>query len=244
MITADSKPACIYTLESQIQSPTQRIRLLEERLRYARGLLEQLKSKGTQSENVDFNAIIEALECRSLSFGVSDSRNDSVTKEHSIVNVLGGRGWLVRRPGNAEAFFGPSSGFSFVSRTLELFLKYSNDVTTNVNAHPAMLDLFDRPIIEERRLCTSQNNLQDLPPKATTSRLLDSLFTRCPTITQLFRETDLSQLVERIHQPEVLLKETYNDRILMLAHSLLALGYLYHIPLHQTQGCQSAAVEA
>jgi len=107
-----------------------------------------------------------------------------------------------------------------------------------------MLDLFDRPLPEKWRLHAQPSSLQDLPARATTLRILDSLFARCSLVAQLLPRADIRQMVDRIYQPLPLHRELYSERTLVLIHSLLALGYLYHVPLHRMQGCRAAVDEA
>ena len=157
--------------------------------------------------------------------------------------MMGEYGQLISRPRSSEAFFGASSGFSFVCRTLEIFLKVSEAIPSTTNIHSSTLDLFDGPIPEKLRQHPYQANLQDLPTRDTTSRLLDSLFARCSLIAQFLNESEFRQMMARIYQPAPVHREAYSERALMLAHSALALGYLYHAPLHRTQGCGAAVVE-
>lgn len=158
--------------------------------------------------------------------------------------MMGGCGHLVTRPQKSEAFFGASSGFSFVCRTLELFLKVSETLPSTTNIHSAMLDLFDRPLPEKLRLQNLPTSPQDLPPRATTLRILDSLFARCSFVAQFLQRSEIRQIVDRIYQPVPLHLELHGERTLMLIHSLLALGYLYHVSLHRTQGCRAVVDEA
>jgi hypothetical protein len=157
-----------------------------------------------------------------------------------IDNMMGGSGHFATRSGNIQAFFGPSSGFSFIYRTLELFLPESNDSSaTEVEA--ALLDLFDGPLIDKVGLKLQQCFNQGLPPRQTCLHLLDLLFAKCSLIAQFLVQADLRQMIDRLYDAVPL---KHDERTSGLIHSVVALGYLYDTPLHQGQGCRAVVIEA
>lgn len=164
-------------------------------------------------------------------------------KQHTV-DHFGGPGQLVARRPNSEAFFGASSGFSFVCRTLKLFLKDLDSSTSTANIQCTILDLFDRPIPEEWKLYNCHRKPPSLPERATSLRLLESLFARCSLVAQFLQESDLRQTVDRIDHPARPHRDAHIDPMLMLLHAVLALGYLYNVPLHRAQGCRAATAEA
>ena len=151
--------------------------------------------------------------------------------------------WL-SRPGGDQAFFGAFSGSSFICHTLGSFLENLGTIPSTTNIRCALLDLFDYPIPEKWRTNPHLHNPPNLPERVMTSRLLDSLFTRCSLIAQLLQEAEVREMMDHIHGWTLQHREAHFDRPLMLAHSIIAVGYLYHTSRHRSQGCRATTGEA
>jgi hypothetical protein len=218
--------------------------LLEDKLRHARTLLLQLKVKNGSPLDGDIDAAIQALECKVVP--MQDGAMSIVEPSYNqhTVDHFGGPGQSVARGRNSEAFFGASSGFSFVCRTLKLFLQDLDSSTSTANIQCAILDLFDRPIPEKWKLQNCHQKPPSLPERATSLRLLQSLFARCSLVAQFLQESDLRQTVDRIDHPALPHRDAHSDQMFMLLHAVLALGYLYNVPLHRAEGCRATTAEA
>ena len=209
-----------------------------------RAHLQQLKSNGVNTGDIDVDSIIQTLQDGALPGQDTLFPVNFLAKDQMVHNMMAGSGQLIGRSQSSEAFFGASSGFSFVCHMLALFLKDSTAAPSTINIHNAMLDLFDGPLPEKFRLQNAHSSHQELPAKSTILILLDSLFARCSLVAEFLHKADLRSLIDRICQQAQRRPEAYRERELMLIHSVVALGYLYHVPLHRTQGCGSATVEA
>ena len=223
--------------------------MLEDELRQARAIIQKLKSETPNTGERDVDSLIQVLRGGPLPVPGASTPDDPVAKDRKVYNMMGGRGQLIRRSGTCEAFFGAASGFSFVCRTLGLFLKDFEAAPSTLNIHASMLELFDGDIPASWRLSAYQADQQDLhqqelPTRATRLRLLDSLFSRCSLVAQFLQESDLRQMMDRICESVSPHHEASSQRALMLTHSVLALGYLYHVPLHRTQGCRATVAKA
>jgi hypothetical protein len=228
-----------------VQAPTRRIRSLEEKLRHASSVLKRLKSEGINTGDVDIDSALQILQGGSSTMlDLETSAKESDADHQKVNNMMGGCGHLISRPGCSEAFFGASSGFSFICRTLELFLEDLETMPPTINLHSALLDLFDGHLPEKWRLNPYLHDLPNLPDRATTSRILASLFVRCSLISQLLQEADVSEMMDSIycHSPQH--REAHMEQPLMLAHSILAVGSLYSTSQHRSQGCRAATGEA
>ena len=234
---------CSYGSRTPTKPATQKLHSLEHKLRLACTTLRQLKLEGIDTGNANLDSVIQVCQSDSLVLPEASLLDTSARTCQEVDNMMRGYGQLVKLPRNSETFFGASSGFSFVCRTLELFLKGSDTVPA-ANIRSAMLKLFDGPLPERPRLIIQRSSLQDLPARATTLRLLDAVFARCLLAGQFLHLADIKQIVDSLYQPTPLHHELYREQNQVLIHSLLALGYLHSVQLHQKQGCRATVDEA
>ena len=221
------------------------VRMVMRQLRNVRDLVAEMKIKGGGAEATDFNAIIRALE---FDPGVLSSelfsRDEAVPEDQVIHNMMSGCGQYIHKDGSTPAFFGASSSVSFVTRILEMFVEGPTVNSSIKIVQSGMVDMFDRPITKVLSQSRQQTSLADLTTEATAFRLIDSLLACCPPAGELFGDTDLRQLVITAYRPLSTESEAYHRRAVLLTHSLLALGYRFHIPAHQRTGCRSNFVDA
>ena len=206
--------------------------------------MEQFRLAGMDAEIGDISTSVNEIGSDSSPQARASSSDETATRDGTVENMMGYSGFLISRFQNSETFFGASSSFSLVCRTLQFFLKTPGNVPSTANIHPVMLDLFESPMPENIKLRANHSNLQDLPPRETTLRILDTLYAQSSLVFQLLPYTDLRQLADRVYQPVPLRQKFYNQRALVLMHSLLAVGYLFHGPVHKMQGCRGTVDEA
>lgn len=54
----------------------------------------------------------------------------------------------------------------------------------------------------------------------------------------------MRQTVDHLDRPALPHRDTHSDKMFMLLHAAIALGYLYNVPVHRAQGCRATAAEA
>ena len=191
----------------------------------------------------------ESLQYEALPTPEKRRPDDAGARDRKVSNMMGGKGQLIKRPGICEAFFGASSGFSFVCHTLDLFLKDSEATPSMSSVQASMLEVFDGDNPAKWGLDYHQFNEKDLqrfelPIRGTSVRLLESLFSRCSLVAQFLKASDIREIMDRIYQTGALHHEASNQPDLVLVHSLLALGYLYYVHMHRTEGCRAIVTKA
>ena len=120
----------------------------------------------------------------------------------------------------------------------------SESAPSTLSMHAPLLELFDGDLRAVSEVSTNQANQHALPTRAKSSQLLDSLFSQCSIVSQFLQESELRQLICDACDSITLQLETLSQRDLGLVHSVLALAYLYDVPLHRTEGCRATVVKA
>ncbi|RMZ77638.1 hypothetical protein DV738_g4292, partial [Chaetothyriales sp. CBS 135597] len=219
--------SCSYQFRRPARPPTQRIRDLEEHLRYAQNFIKTLQTKASEIDDVDFESVLGVLDFSlpaSLSSPSSPIENESKTK---LASMMTGHNHMVHTGPWSCSFFGPSSGFALVMRTLELFQKDIDQVEQNARM---VANLFDSPVPDAVEHAS-------LPSQDLALRLVTSVFARCPFI-HFLHEDNLKEEIKKAY------RTPSHDDFPPLFHMVFALGYVYEHALHQEIGCHKAAAEA
>lgn len=225
------------------QVPTQRIRNLEDRLRAVRALLHETRSQGPRFEGLDISVLLKAFDDissePSLPQAKTEDINSSALELDSMMSSLGQ--FVIDTPW-AATFHGPASGFAFVWRTRELFLTQSNDTAAPIT-QTVMMNLFSSPLPTMDTLETNDAEADIPSSEKMALMLVQSVFGKCHPLIQFLHESDFREMLSRVYV-EYPVYSAACRAFLPLLHSVLALGYLFEIPLHCTQGCHATITQA
>jgi hypothetical protein len=232
-------PVCTYEIRRPAQAPTQRIRSLEEHLRYATSFLKELKTKLPDVNDADIDAALTVLDFSEPSLGTPPPVKGVEPKSFKLASMITGCDQLVRDGPWSLSFYGATSGFAFVMRTLELFQKPSTMLVPE--ARSTIASLFDAPLLTKCSLNPAGN--PTLPLHDVAAALVEAVFTRCHPLLQFLEQPDFYDMMNHIYDDLEKLG-TSDPRSISLFRLVLALGYLFSTEFHQSHGCTAAVDEA
>ena len=231
---------CTYEIRRPAQAPTQRIRSLEEHLRYATSFLKELDKKLPPIEGVDIASALKILDFTAPAEQSPPPPKDVEPKSFKLASMVTGCDQVVHDPsGWSFSFYGATSGFAFVMRTIELFQKPG--VQFGPDARLLVAGLFDAPLLPPPLL--NAEDVGTVPVAAVATALIDSVFARCHPLLQFLHEGDFRDMVTRCYD-DLAQRGTSDERSLSLLHLVLALAYLFTVEFHQNHGCEAALREA
>ena len=137
------------------------------------------------------------------------------------------------------SFYGATSGFAFVMRTMELFQRPGTQLA--LEARTVVAGLFDAPLPSREMLNLPE--LLPLPVHAVAPALVDAVFSRCHPLLQFLEQTDFREMMNHIYE-DFQQHGTSDARSITLLHFVVALGYLFSVEFHQEQCCKAALSEA
>ncbi|KAK4935670.1 Gypsy retrotransposon integrase-like protein 1 [Elasticomyces elasticus] len=226
------------------QTPTERIRILEGRLRGVRAALENLK---TENATTSSSAVDKILKTVDLSLpapndGFSSSDEDEA-KSSRLNSMMGNSGRSFAHGPWQTSFYGSYSGCSFVLRTLELFRTTPENVALMVDIRKVITDLFEAPS-EGMESLLGDARSQPLPNQATTLDLLRVVFTRCHPLVSFLHEANFRDMVYRLYNESAVAFSTSSQAFMPLFHAVVGLGILFDMESRKQYGCEYAVAEA
>ena len=231
--------ACTYEIRRPAQAPTQRIRSLEEHLRYATSFLKELELKLPFIEGVDIPSALKILDFTEPAEQSLPPPKDFEPKSFKLASMVTGCDHVVHDGAWSMSFYGATSGFAFVMRTIELFQKPGIQLAPE--ARVVVAGLFDAPLPPPPVF--KAEDAWIVPVAAVATALIDSVFARCHPLLQFLHEADFRDMVAHIYD-DLAQRGTSNERSVSLLHLVLALAYLFTIEFHQNHGCETALREA
>jgi hypothetical protein len=229
---------CTYEIRRPAQAPTQRIRSLEEHVRYASSFLKDLEKKLPPIDGVDIGEALKILDF-TIPAEKSPPPSQDEPRSFKLASMVTGCDQVVNDGPWSMSFYGATSGFAFVLRTLELFQKPGQQLAHE--ARSTVAGLFDAPMLSPDAL--GLNDLPSLPIPDVANTLVDAVFSRCHPLLQFLEPTDFRDMMAHIYD-DLTHHGTSDPRSLTLLHFVLALGYLFSIEFHQDHGCKAALREA
>ena len=136
-------------------------------------------------------------------------------------------------------FYGATSGFAFVMRTIELFQPPGSVMGSD--ARSIVARLFDAPLPPREIL--NPDDIQIVPIPHLAAGLVDCVFARCHPLLQFLEQSDFRDMMNHIYE-DIAQHGTSDERSMSLFHLVLALAYLFSTEYHQNQGCKLALREA
>ncbi|KAI1613018.1 hypothetical protein EDD36DRAFT_465164 [Exophiala viscosa] len=226
------------------QTPTERIRILESRLRSVRTALENLKAENATTSSSAVDKILKTVDLSlpAPNDGFSSSDEDEA-KSSRLNSMMGNSGRSFAHGPWQTSFYGSYSGCSFVLRTLELFRTTPENVALMVDIRKVITDLFEAPFEGMESLAVDARS-QPLPNQATTLDLLRVVFTRCHPLVSFLHEANFRDMVYRLYNEAAVAFSTSSQAFMPLFHAVVGLGLLFDIESRKQYGCEYAVAEA
>ena len=238
--------SCSFDFRRGAQPPTQRIRSLEDHLRQARTVLKNVEKQLAGIENasdVSIGAALRALDFSSNDIPTPNSTlpDDNEPSQPRLISMMGGSDHILGRGPFASTFYGSSSGFAFVHRTIHMFR--SNSSPSHDTSQPLLNELFNGPLPEEDAVAVNGSLQLPLPDWVTALSLVDAMFAGCHPLINVLEERDFREVLDAVYSsPTSPLPE--HQRFMPLLHLVFALGYLFSVRMHQQMTCAAAVKQA
>jgi len=186
---------------------------------------------------IDFDLLLRTFDQDPTSGQELNNSDQAETKDIKLDSMMHSYGRAVSKDDGASNFYGAASGFAFLSQTQEMFAKNSDH-----GDRPAISDLFDAPL--PSKLNHKVIDASWLPSRATSARLMNSIFSEVYPLFHFLHEDDYRSKVDRLYELEDA-QYTESDRaFLPLFHIVTALGFLYDRDEHESKGCASGIAQA
>lgn len=200
--------------------------------------MKDLEKKLPPIEGVNIGEALKILD-----FTIPAEKNPSTSQDgpesFKLASMVTGCDQVVNDGPWSMSFYGATSGYSFVIRTLELFQTPGQRLPPE--ARSTVAGLFDSPLPSRDAL--GLNDLPSLPIPDVANTLVDAVFTRCHPLLQFLEQNDFRDMMGHIYD-DLTHHGTSEPRSLTLLHFVLGLGYLFSIEFHQDHGCKAALREA
>lgn len=237
---------CSYDFRRGAQPPTQRIRSLEDHLRQARTVLKDVEKKlagNDTAADVDIGAALKALDFSSSDIPTPNSTlpDDNDQSQPSLISMMGGSDHILGRGPFASTFYGSSSGFAFVHRTIQMFR--SNPTKAIDPSQPLLNELFNGPLPEEGAVAVNESLHLPLPDWVTAVSLVDAMFANCHPLMNVLEERDFREVLNAVYSSPMS-PVSEHQRFMPLLHLVFALGYLFSVHMHQQMTCAAAVKQA
>ena len=141
----------------------------------------------------------------------------------------------------AHSFYGSSSGFAFVLRTIDHFRK--KDSETEPAMATIVATLFNGPLPDKAAVGLHDLGLQALPSHDTALVLVSQVFSNCHPLFQFLHQGDFREMLDDVYSHTIPTTEPHL-RFMPLCHFVLALGYLFTTSYHARYGCHTAVRQA
>ena len=164
---------------------------------------------------------------------------DVEPKSFKLASMVTGCDQVVHDGAWSMSFYGATSGFAFVMRTIEIFQTPGNQLASG--ARSIVAGLFDAPLPAKEIL--NPTDVQTVPIPTVATALVDSVFGRCHPLLQFLEQADFRDMVSHIYD-DLAQHGTSDERSMSLLHLVLALSYLFSIEFHQNHGCKASLREA
>ncbi|KIW14164.1 hypothetical protein PV08_06945 [Exophiala spinifera] len=225
------------------QTPTERIRVLETRLRNVRASLEALKSQNSPGHVPDVERILKAADLSGPPPSDDESSsNETVDKSLRLNSMMGHSGRSFANGPWQTSFYGSYSGCSFVLRTLELFRKVADDNAHSDGSRQVITDLYEAPLPHIESYTPAES--RTLPTQSAALELLGVVFMRYSILVQFIHEANFRDMVYRFYNESAIQFRASGETFMPLFHAVLSLGLLYDVQCRRQHGCEYAVSEA
>ncbi|KAJ9620348.1 Gypsy retrotransposon integrase-like protein 1 [Knufia peltigerae] len=225
------------------QTPTERIRVLETRLRSVKASLEILKSQNSPGQAFDVDKILKTVDLSVAPPSDDESSSDEVADKALRLNSMMGHSGRSFATGPWQtSFYGSYSGCSFVLRTLELFRKVADDNPHPDGSRQVISDLYEAPIPDIESYTPAES--RTLPSQSTALDLLGVVFMRYSVLVQFLHEANFRDMVYRFYNESAVQFSASGQTFMPLFHAVMSLGLLYDVHSRRQDGCEYATSEA
>lgn len=208
------------------QSPTQRIRNLEQNVRSIRDLLHRLKQNASSRDLAEIHRVLEELK---------PAISSSTTLQHHddrLQTMLGDRHCLLQRQG-AKRYYGPRSGPAAIIALLEFF-----DGTDARDIHIHLLHLFGDAGYVKGDLSEMSTNSSQLPSQDEMHKTCRLVLSLSHPFLQFLNAKILQETVQKAYQSTA--DEIYHRYHWSLCHMIVALSQVLDLDTHRRLGCEQS----
>ena len=232
---AELVPACTYTsTKSQRTAGAPRTKILEDRLRRARALIDKLQKQiPVLQSQATFDAIFDSPCGSPESADAPSPRTGEIGSSGvDLENMMDGLGRLSAADNDTFDYFGGASGFAFLQRTQQIF---ENGEQEYSDAHLELSRLFDSPLPNKTPLNGANLSFSLLlPSRHSATRLFHVAFRQTYPLFQFLHEATFQKQRDRIYDVDSVHFTAADHNFLPLFYSTMAIGYLFDKQSHQS----------
>jgi len=145
-------------------------------------------------------------------------------------------------------FYGAASGLAWIQKARDYFgdseSSGSGDNEEAGAKNSATVQLFDAPLPPKDTLSIDVPIPQLLPPRETTTKLLQVVFAQVYPLFHFLHEVDFQASTDRIYSRDPTEYNEADQSLLPLFNLVLGLGYIFSRDEHDKYGCRQALAQA